>query len=74
MKNITLSAEASLIEAARSQARARHTTLNEQFRIWLAHYAAQPPAVEDALSQVNRMRTYVRTQGQRFTRDEMNER
>jgi hypothetical protein len=74
MKNITLSADASLIEAARSQARARQTTLNEQFRIWLATYAAQPPVVEDALAQVDRMRTYVRTKGRRFTRDEMNER
>jgi hypothetical protein len=74
MKNITLSAEASLIEAARSQARARQTTLNEQFRIWLASYAAQPPVVEDALAEVDRMRTYARTKGKRFTRDEMNER
>ena len=74
MKNITLSAEASLIEAARSQARARQTTLNEQFRIWLASYAAQSPVVEDALAEVDRMRTYARTKGKRFTRDEMNER
>ena len=74
MKNITLSADASLIEAARNQARARHTTLNEQFRIWLASYALQPHAVDDALAQVDRMRTYARTQGKRFTRDDMNER
>jgi hypothetical protein len=39
MKNITLSADESLIEAARSRARAEQTTLNEQFRRWLADYA-----------------------------------
>jgi hypothetical protein len=39
MKNITLSAEERLIEAARERARAEKTTLNEQFRRWLASYA-----------------------------------
>ena len=39
MKNITLSAEEGLIEAARERARADNTTLNEQFRRWLADYA-----------------------------------
>jgi hypothetical protein len=39
MKNITLSADASLIEAARERARSEQTTLNEQFRLWLAAYA-----------------------------------
>ena len=39
MKNITLSAEESLIEAARARARAEQTTLNEEFRRWLASYA-----------------------------------
>ena len=39
MKNITLSADESLIEAARAKARAEQTTLNEQFRRWLAAYA-----------------------------------
>lgn len=39
MKSITLSAEEALIEAARSRARAEQTTLNEQFRRWLADYA-----------------------------------
>ena len=39
MKNITLSADESLIEAARARAREEQTTLNEQFRRWLASYA-----------------------------------
>lgn len=38
MKNITLSADDKLIEAARERARAEQTTLNEQFRRWLANY------------------------------------
>ena len=41
MKNITLSAEDHLIAAARQRAAAEHTTLNEQFRLWLLSYAAQ---------------------------------
>jgi len=39
MKNITLSADEKLIEAARARARAEHTTLNELFRQWLEAYA-----------------------------------
>lgn len=39
MRNITLSADERLIDAARERARAEHTTLNEQFRRWLADYA-----------------------------------
>ena len=35
MRNITLSADEKLIEAAREKARARYTTLNEEFRRWL---------------------------------------
>ena len=41
MKNITLSAEENMIEAARARAAAEHTTFNEQFRRWLAGYAGQ---------------------------------
>ncbi len=39
MKYIILSAEEAIIEAAHSRARAEQTTLNEQFRRWLADYA-----------------------------------
>ncbi len=39
VKNITLSADERLIEAARRRARTEHTTLNEAFRRWLADYA-----------------------------------
>ena len=38
MKNVTLSADENLIEAARQRAASDRTTLNEQFRRWLADY------------------------------------
>ena len=40
MKNITLSADERLIETARERARAEHSTLNDQFRLWLAGWLA----------------------------------
>lgn len=73
MKNITLSADESLIEAARAQARADNTTLNEQFRRWLADYARK-----QRLRRFDEVMTDLRgklnTGGRKFTRDEMNER
>ena len=41
MKNVTLSAEEALIEAARAKARAENSTLNEQFRLWLTDYTSR---------------------------------
>lgn len=73
-KNITLSADERLIEAARERARAEHTTLNEQFRLWLEDYARRTRNADEAMALVERMRGYVRTGGHKFTRDEMNER
>ena len=47
MKNITLSAEAALIEQARLVAQAQHKTLNAAFREWLEQMrrsqAGDPP-------------------------------
>ena len=74
MKNITLSADESLIEAARERARAEHTTLNEQFRRWLKDYARREQQAEQAMAVVRELRGKVRTGGHKFTRDEMNER
>ena len=75
MKNVTLSAEAELIEAAREKARRRSTSLNAEFREWLRRYA------ESGEGPV-RVRNYRRlmeavsgaSSGRRFSRDEMNER
>ncbi|MFM9880048.1 MAG: hypothetical protein ACKVOO_06540 [Burkholderiaceae bacterium] len=77
MKNITFSADASLVEAARAQAKASGTTLNEQFRLWLASYAEQRQRDQQAaaaMQVLERIRSYTGTDGRKFTRDEMNER
>lgn len=74
MKNITLSAEENLIEAARQQARRRRTTLNAEFRDWLRRYASHDGR--------RRLLSYQRlmeemagvSSGGRFSREEMNER
>ncbi|MGI9050382.1 MAG: hypothetical protein ACR2GU_13585 [Rubrobacteraceae bacterium] len=74
MKNITLSADERLIEAARERARAEHTTLNAQFRLWLADYARREQQAERAMAVVRKLQGKVRTGGRKFTREEMNER
>ncbi len=74
MKNITLSADDKLIEAARERARAEQTTLNEQFRRWLTDYVRQEQQTESAMTLIEELRGQVRTGGRKFTRDEMNER
>jgi hypothetical protein len=74
MKNITLSAEERLIEAARERARAEHTTLNDLFRRWLADYTHREQQVERAMAVVDRIAGYATSGGRKFSRDEMNER
>lgn len=74
MKNITLSADASLILAARERAAAERTTLNAQFRRWLADYAGRTHQADAAMATIRQLRGDIATGGRRFTRDEMNER
>ncbi|MEX2517256.1 MAG: hypothetical protein WD572_10185 [Gammaproteobacteria bacterium] len=74
MKNITLSAEDRLIEAARAKAREQHTTLNAEFRRWLAEYVQQQQQAETALALIADLQKKARTGGRHFSRDEMNER
>lgn len=74
MKNITLSADEKLIEAARERARTEQTTLNEQFRRWLADYVRQEQQTESAMALIEELRKQVQTGGRKLTRDEMNER
>lgn len=73
MKNVTLSADEKLIEMARTRARAEHTTLNEQFRRWLAEYARGEERVQRYEEVMRQLRGKVRV-GRKLTRDEMNER
>jgi len=72
LKNITLSAEKVMIERARQRAEAQNTTLNAEFRRWLAHYVEAPQTIADLEDLMDRF-SYAKA-GKRFTRDEMNER
>lgn len=73
MKNITLSADEELIEAARARARAEHTTLNQQFREWLKEYARKRSRMRQYDAVVAELRGKVRV-GRKLSRDETNER
>ncbi len=73
MRKITLSADDKLIEAARARARAEQTTLNEQFRRWLADYVRQEQKTGSAMALIEELREQVRTGGRKFTREEMNQ-
>ena len=73
VKNITFSADAKLIHLAREGAEAENTTLNEQFRIWLEHYA-QKQRSKRAKSTIERISRYADTGGRKFSREDMNER
>jgi hypothetical protein len=73
MKNITLSADERLIEAARKRAQEERTTLNEQFRRWLAEYAGARTRADLAGAVIKDLQTRLRSAGP-FTREDMNER
>jgi hypothetical protein len=47
IKNVTLRLEEDLIEAARAEARRRNTSLNAEFRRWLADFAAQTVSTDE---------------------------
>ena len=74
MKNITLSADENLIEAARRRAVAEHTTLNAQFRLWIENYVRREQQAAEAMRVIRELQGSLFTGGQKFTRDEMNER
>jgi hypothetical protein len=73
MKNITLSADESLIEAARERARADQTTLNEQFRRWLAAYAQTQGRMDRYDTVMRGLRGKLKV-GRKVSRESMNER
>ena len=72
VKNITLSAEESLIEQARLVAKSQHKTLNTAFREWLEQFTARAGSVQEYDALMRRLQHV--NSGRRFTRDEMNER
>jgi hypothetical protein len=73
MKNITLSADESLIEAARARAQADKTTLNEQFRRWLASYAQTQGRMDRYDAVMRGLRGKLKV-GRKPGRESMNER
>ena len=73
MKNVTLNADEALIEAARARALQEHSTLNEQFRIWLAGYAYPQERLQRYDEVMQQLRGAVKV-GRKLSRDEMNER
>lgn len=73
MKNITLSAEEAVIEAARARARAEHTTLNEEFRRWLASYAQTQGRMARYEAVMQGLRGKMKV-GAKLSRESMNER
>jgi hypothetical protein len=74
MKNITLSADERLIEEAREKARRQNTTLNEQFRSWLADYVGRRERANARCARLTNCRKTVRTGDGSLRGDEMNER
>lgn len=73
LRNITLSADEQLIARAREKAGTAQTTLNLEFRKWLATYVAEPDDAavarfRDVMKQLGHVDA-----GRNFTRDELNE-
>jgi hypothetical protein len=72
LRNITFSAEDQLIDKAREKAAREERTLNAVFREWLDRYVGQDDVGKRYDELMSRL-SYVRA-GQKFTREEMNER
>jgi len=72
LKNITLNADSSLLEAARQRAQTEHKSLNSLFRDWLTGYARgniRKGHYHEIMSRLS-----YAASGGRYTRQEMNER
>ena len=67
MKNITLSADEDLIEAARRRALAERITLNAQYRLWLQSYVGREQQADVGLAAIHKLSGEIRTGGQTFT-------
>ncbi len=71
-KNITLSADAELIKAARERAHKEHTSLNAEFRRWLRLFVQDKDRVQNYRRLMEELSTI--DAGQHFSRDDANER
>ncbi len=73
LRNLTFSADPEVIERARRKAESRKTTLNSEFRIWLAKYSDETtPTRADIEKLLDRMPYF--EAGPRPSREELNER
>ncbi len=72
LRNITLSAESTLIRKAREKASRENATLNSIFRHWLRRYVNADKKIADFDSLMEALQ-YAHP-GKTFRRDEMNER
>jgi hypothetical protein len=72
LKNVTLSADEHLIAQAREEAERHGTTLNAEFRIWLAQFAEQERAAHGYQNLMDKL-SYA-CPGHDFTRDDLNAR
>ena len=73
MRNITFSADADMIDAARQRAASENTTLNAEFQNWLEGYVRDHRAA-CTISSVRELQAKYGTGGGKFTRDELNSR
>ena len=72
MKNITLSADESLIQQARRRASMEQRSLNDLFRQWITGYVAagsSGASYDTVMEKLGHVRS-----GRRFGREELNER
>lgn len=67
IKNITLSAEETLIREARAKARRENTSLNSVFRHWLVRYTGRGDDFRGLMDRLD-----YADAGGRFDRDELN--
>ncbi len=72
LKNITLSADESVIKKAREKAQNNKTSLNNLFREWMNKYIMKENAAEN-YDQLMKSLHSVHS-GRRFTREELHER
>ena len=71
-KNITLSADETLIQRAKEKARRENTSLNKLFREWVTKYISRENIANEYDNLMQSLQD-VRP-GRKFSRDEMNER
>jgi hypothetical protein len=65
MKTITLSADEALIEAAKTRAQREHSTLEEQFRLWLEEYSCKERQLATARELLEEMRSQIQDNAKR---------